>query len=261
MFIRWHKRQRQPRSGKTDVHWGVALTEATRINGKPRQRHVAYLGSFTEQGIESVDQRCRFWDRVNTRLHALPNQLTNEERNRIIGEIAIKVPVPTTAEHAQDDSDRANREMDNLLCSLLTDPSAEDNDLLRVVELFKEIKERHGVDKAKGMFEAVAAPSKRQRKLHEDKLLWRAYKGLPGSEKVGKAAELIHERFRKNGWPVFGASADATRKRLLREQRDLREKRDHAAQLINERHPEFGSPEVIQERLRRIESRLLRQRS
>jgi hypothetical protein len=38
MFIRWHKRRRQPRSGKTDVHWGVALTEATRIDGKPRQQ-------------------------------------------------------------------------------------------------------------------------------------------------------------------------------------------------------------------------------
>jgi hypothetical protein len=32
------------------VHWGVALIEATRIGGTPRQRHVAYLGSFTVCG-------------------------------------------------------------------------------------------------------------------------------------------------------------------------------------------------------------------
>jgi len=102
MFIRWHKRQRQPQSGKkTDVHWGAALTETTRIDGKPRQRHVAYLGSFTEHGIKSMHQRCLFWDRVNERLQAVSNRLTEEQRNRIVAEIASRVPVPTRAEHAQ----------------------------------------------------------------------------------------------------------------------------------------------------------------
>jgi hypothetical protein len=79
----------------------VALIEVTRVGGTPRHRYVAYLGSFTEQGIECVYQRCWFWDRVNERLHALPNPLTDEDRNRIIAEIASKVPVPTRAEHAQ----------------------------------------------------------------------------------------------------------------------------------------------------------------
>jgi hypothetical protein len=66
MFIRWQKRQ-----GKTDVYWGAVLIEAVRVDGKPRQRYVAHLGGFTEQGIENVHQRCRFWDRVNERLHAV----------------------------------------------------------------------------------------------------------------------------------------------------------------------------------------------
>jgi hypothetical protein len=90
MFIRWHKRQ-----GKTDVHWGAVLVEAVRVDGKPRQRHVAYLGGFSERRIDSVDQRRRFWGQVKTRLHALAGRISDEDRNRIIGEIAGIVPVPT----------------------------------------------------------------------------------------------------------------------------------------------------------------------
>jgi hypothetical protein len=87
MFIRWHKRH-------------------------------AYLGSFTEQGIKIVHQRCWFWDRVHTRLHALPIQLTDEDRNRIIAEIASKVPVPTRAEHAQ-----CHRDSRTLLKGFYTPPA------------------------------------------------------------------------------------------------------------------------------------------
>jgi hypothetical protein len=37
---------------------------------------------------------------IGSILHALPNRLTDEERNRIIAEIASKVPVPTRAERS-----------------------------------------------------------------------------------------------------------------------------------------------------------------
>jgi hypothetical protein len=69
------------------------------LDGKPRQRYVAYLGGFTEQGIENVHQRCRFWDRVNERLHALSHRLTDEDRNRIVAKLATGVPVPMRQEH------------------------------------------------------------------------------------------------------------------------------------------------------------------
>jgi hypothetical protein len=101
MFIRWQKRLRGPRSGKTDVHWGAVLIEAVRVDGKPRQRYVAYLGGLTEQGIEDVRQRCRFWDRANARLHALSHRLTDQDRNRIVAKLATRVPIPTRHEHAQ----------------------------------------------------------------------------------------------------------------------------------------------------------------
>jgi hypothetical protein len=96
MFIRWAKRLRGPRGGKTNVYCGADRGSA--------RRYVAYLGGFTQQGIESVHQRCRFWDRVNERLHALSHRLTDEDRNRIVAKLATRVPVPTRQEHAQSHS-------------------------------------------------------------------------------------------------------------------------------------------------------------
>jgi hypothetical protein len=116
--------------------------------------------------------------------------------------------------------------------------------------------EHLGADRAFVMFKSVASPSKKQQKLLQDKKLWFAYKARPGSEKQKKATELIHERFRKNGRPVFGVSPEATGKRLQRIQRDRRDELARAVRLISKRCPEFGSPEVIQERLLRIESKL-----
>jgi hypothetical protein len=110
MFIQWQKRERwgwrRWHNNPVDVHWGAVLIEAVRVDGKPRQRHVAYLGSFTERGIESVHQRCWFWDRVTVRLHSLSNHLTDEDRNRIITELAAKVLVPTRQEYAQSHLER-----------------------------------------------------------------------------------------------------------------------------------------------------------
>ena len=83
------------------MYWGAVLIEAVRVDGKPRQRYVAYLGGFTEHGIEHAHQRCRFWDRVNERLRALSHRLTDEDRNHIVTKLATRVPVPTRQDHAK----------------------------------------------------------------------------------------------------------------------------------------------------------------
>ena len=83
------------------MYWGAVLIASVRVDGKPRQRYVAYLGGFTEQGIEHVHQRCRFWDRVNEWLHALSHRLTDEDRNRIVAKLATGVPPPTRQNHAK----------------------------------------------------------------------------------------------------------------------------------------------------------------
>jgi hypothetical protein len=93
------------------------------------------------------------------------------------------------------------------------------------VSLFSEIEKRHGVDQAKRIFKALGAPSKPQRKVLQDAMLWSTYELLlihdPGLT-LEKAAELIYDRFRKDGRPEFGVSADAIRKHILRIQSERR---------------------------------------
>ena len=60
MFVRWTSRARRTsefgpnRWGEEDVHHRAILVEAVRIDGKPRQRHVAYLVGFTESRAEPL---------------------------------------------------------------------------------------------------------------------------------------------------------------------------------------------------------------
>jgi hypothetical protein len=156
------------------------------------------------------------------------------------------------------DDDDLDRELVDLLRSIQPPRIATDY-RVRLLGLFVEIKEHLGVDVAKGLFMEVAAPSKRQRKLLQDKFLWLAFKSLPGSETLTweEASQRLYDEYKKDGNSVFGVSPDAIRRRLLREQRERNKLRDQAAQLIYERRPEFGaSPEVIQERLLRAEIKL-----
>ena len=117
MFIRWQSRKRgSPAFGPTarlrgrvvradtlklDVHWAAILGEAGRVDGKPRQEHVAYHGGITESAIEILPQRCYFWDEVTERLDQLRNRISPDERQRIENAIADRVPLPAPADFVQ----------------------------------------------------------------------------------------------------------------------------------------------------------------
>jgi len=81
-------------TGTQDVRWSAVVVESVRVNGKPGQRHVAYLASTTESGIASVHvhQRRYFWDEVLDGLDRLGNRMSIEDRKRIEAAIALKVP-------------------------------------------------------------------------------------------------------------------------------------------------------------------------
>ena len=62
MFVRWQKRKRKSRAfgggrDRADTHWAAILAESARVNGKPTQQHVAYLGGITDSAIEIAAQR------------------------------------------------------------------------------------------------------------------------------------------------------------------------------------------------------------
>ena len=97
MFIRWKRRPKAPtkprrrprfRSDKGDSLYCVVV-ESQRVDGKPRQKVVMYLGSLDEKDREKMWQRVDFWDLVGPKLDSL--QLTKRQRTRIEESISVVV--------------------------------------------------------------------------------------------------------------------------------------------------------------------------
>jgi hypothetical protein len=110
MFIRWQSRKRQrrqcgsPRAPVDDTHWRAILVECVRVDGKPRQRHVAYIVGFTESAAASLPHRRYIWDRADERLDRLHNRLSSQERKRIEKDLTKKLGrQPSKAERARQD--------------------------------------------------------------------------------------------------------------------------------------------------------------
>jgi len=113
MYVRWQSRRRRTSAygpwEEGDIHWRAILVENTRADGKPRQKHIAYLVGFTESRIKIAVQRCYLWDAVSARLDDLGNRITAADRERIEAAIAEKVPRPTVAEY-KDEARRSVQE-------------------------------------------------------------------------------------------------------------------------------------------------------
>ena len=76
MFIRWQKRKR--RDGVTRLN--AVLCESRRVDGKPRQEHIAYLGAIDDIWLDQpLDdpganlKRSEFWKKAEKRLAPLAN--------------------------------------------------------------------------------------------------------------------------------------------------------------------------------------------
>ncbi len=118
MFIRWlsykssvPQRQQEPFRGYSE-RWSAILVESVRIDGKPRQRHIACLASIRDiDGMPdrfrysfrdtAEAKRCKFWEKVIRKLDSLGNRMTAEERQRIEAQIAKKVPCPSQEQYLQ----------------------------------------------------------------------------------------------------------------------------------------------------------------
>ena len=100
MYVRWQSRKRRSiayghgRGRDGDVHWRAILVENVRVDGKPSQRHVAYLGGITESAInlDTPAQRMFFWDKAGEQLDGLGKKLSVKDRKAIENALASKVP-------------------------------------------------------------------------------------------------------------------------------------------------------------------------
>jgi hypothetical protein len=98
MFVRW--KIRVPwRAWYKDFPWrnpgmsfSAVLVRSERVNGKPRQKIVAYLGHIKEKNLDSKAQRLYFWESVDRPLDALV--LSPAERQQIEEEILQRVDRP-----------------------------------------------------------------------------------------------------------------------------------------------------------------------
>jgi hypothetical protein len=95
MFVRWISRARRTGWEGPDVHHRAILIEAVRIDGKPRQRHIAYLIGFTESRART--HRVNIWDEIAERLDKLGERITTD-RKKIEAAVAMRLPRPTAAE-------------------------------------------------------------------------------------------------------------------------------------------------------------------
>ncbi|MPZ40611.1 MAG: hypothetical protein GEU95_21680 [Rhizobiales bacterium] len=102
MFIRWQARKLKKakfgRGRAGDTAWTAILAESKRVDGRPVQQHIAYLGSITDSAmnLQTPAQRMFFYDHVMEQLAAL--KLAPKVRKAILEAIAKKVPAVTAAD-------------------------------------------------------------------------------------------------------------------------------------------------------------------
>jgi hypothetical protein len=100
MYVRWqsYKRRAKFLEGQPRwlLHWRAILVESKRVDGKPRQIHVAYLAGFTRYDLRRVEGRVRLWERIESCLDELGNRVSADDRKRIVAALARKAGVPPT---------------------------------------------------------------------------------------------------------------------------------------------------------------------
>jgi hypothetical protein len=122
MFVRWQRSRSQAlnfwraESDDKRARLKAILVESVRVNGKPRQRHIAFLGSIASGDATGGAAGKRFWCDVISKLKHLDNRIGPEDYERIVASIAAKVGGrPTEAELEQ-----FERECEQLMQSLQT---------------------------------------------------------------------------------------------------------------------------------------------
>ena len=94
-----HTRGRADGSVGRDIRWNAVVVESARVNGRPREHHVALLASITESRIDVDHQRRYFWDAVYDRLDQLGDRISIDDRRHIEESVARKVPRLSREEH------------------------------------------------------------------------------------------------------------------------------------------------------------------
>lgn len=99
MFIRAHRKERTDKDpdGAARYMWVFRLAKSERVEGRPRQRHVAYLGTCPDSPATMpyfILSRGALYERVRAVFKRLSLPMTAE----IMLPITSRVPMPSAAE-------------------------------------------------------------------------------------------------------------------------------------------------------------------
>ena len=92
-------RRTNPRSGGSSeprTSWVAVIVESRRVDGRPRQHLIRYVGSIDCADIHRLSARQRFWDRADVVLA----EFDQEQRERFEHALETKVRRPTAEEVA-----------------------------------------------------------------------------------------------------------------------------------------------------------------
>jgi hypothetical protein len=96
----WDREAREYRERAPARRLSALLVESVRVNGKPRQKHIAYLGSITEAALGCPLSRQQFWHTTFDALDRL--QLDAADRRKVEEAAMARVPKMTRAEYDAD---------------------------------------------------------------------------------------------------------------------------------------------------------------
>ena len=112
MFVKWQKRRStgDPPYDDKDTYWQsyagdllmASVVESKRVDGKPRQQLITYLGSirenFAQGDSRNVVRQDDFWLCASKNLEKSGNRITKEDRAKIEAALAKRVERPAQAE-------------------------------------------------------------------------------------------------------------------------------------------------------------------
>ena len=120
MYVIWRKRKREHYAGFWNKIGDVRLTpiivQARRVDGKPKQEHIACLPSIIESDI-SDKSAVWFWKAVEEQLTRLTNRITRGDMEKIRAALDKVVPQPEP-EHAKNQEDGAQAHRDAMIAVL-----------------------------------------------------------------------------------------------------------------------------------------------
>jgi hypothetical protein len=78
--------------GRTVERVACVMFEPYRVDGKPRQKWIGFLGAYYPSEANDVERVTEFWDRVDGRLRSL--DITRKDHTKAVAKIERMVPRP-----------------------------------------------------------------------------------------------------------------------------------------------------------------------